>query len=124
MSDLTWFEEEFKMVEAFSCEVTPLIMQIEAYDTLLAKLSLEKEGLEKEILHTYTIESQLRIVEHTIKTLEALRKDTLTKLINIKQQYMADEIIDTLETLTSAEEGLQVSDDACELMKKITNLQR
>lgn len=101
MSDIEWFENEFRMVEDFKRAITPLIEQAE---------------MQKEKMEALEVEEAARLkLEH---------RETLEALYRVKKEFLADELVDTLETLTSAEGGAEVSELACTLMKKATDLLR
>lgn len=122
MADIKWFDNEFKMIAAFSCEVAPLIASIEAYNEKIKLLTENKNTIKDEIGEAFVSESRRATLDHTIHTLEKTNEETLTKLKEIKEIYMAEGLIDTLEILTSIDDGEKLSDDACDLLKTINHL--
>lgn len=122
MTYTKWFDNEFKMIAAFSCEVAPLIASVEAHNEKIKCLVEEKGNIQEEIGEAFVSESRRAILDHTIQSLEKTNEGNLRKLKEIKEAYMAEGLIDTLETLTSIDEGEKLSDDACELLKTINNL--
>ena len=122
MTDIKWFDNEFKMIAAFSCEVAPLIASIEAHNEKIKCLVEQRNNIQEEIGEASVSESRRAILDHTIQTLEKINEGNLEKLKGIKEAYMAEELVDTLEILTSIDEGEKLSDDACELLKTINVL--
>lgn len=122
MTDIKWFDNEFKMIAAFSCEVAPLIASIEAHNEKIKCLVEQRNNIQEEIGEAFVSESRRAILDHTIQTLEKINEGNLEKLKGIKEAYMAEELVDTLEILTSIDEGEKLSDDACELLKTINVL--
>lgn len=122
MADVKWFDNEFKMIAAFSCEVAPLIASIEAHNEKIKCLVEQRNNIQEEIGEAFVSESRRAILDHTIQTLEKINEGNLEKLKGIKEAYMAEELVDTLEILTSIDEGEKLSDDACELLKTINGL--
>ena len=122
MTDIKWFDNEFKMIAAFSCEVAPLIASIEAHNEKIKCLVEQRNNIQEEIGEAFVSESRRAILDHTIQTLEKINEGNLEKLNGIKEDYMAEELVDTLEILTSIDEGEKLSDDACELLKTINSL--
>lgn len=122
MADIKWFDNEFKMIAAFSCEVVPLIASIEAYNEKIKMLTENKSNIVEVIGEAFVSESRRAILDHTIHTLEKANEENLAKLKEVKEIYMAEGLIDTLEILTSIDEGEKLSDDACELLKTINHL--
>ena len=122
MADVKWFDNEFKMIAAFSCEVAPLIASIEAHNEKIKCLVEQRNNIQEEIGEAFVSESRRAILDHTIQALEQINEGNLEKLKGIKEAYMAEELVDTLEILTSIDEGEKLSDDACELLKTINGL--
>lgn len=122
MADVKWFDNEFKMIAAFSCEVAPLIASIEAHNEKIKCLVEQRNNIQEEIGEAFVSESRRAILDHTIQVLEKINEGNLEKLKGIKEAYMAEELVDTLEILTSIDEGEKLSDDACELLKTINGL--
>ena len=122
MTDIKWFDNEFKMIAAFSCEVAPLIASIEAHNEKIKCLVEQRNNIQEEIGEAFVSESRRAILDHTIQALEQINEGNLEKLKGIKEAYMAEELVDTLEILTSIDEGEKLSDDACELLKTINGL--
>ena len=122
MTDIKWFDNEFKMIAAFSCEVAPLIASIEAHNEKIRCLVEQRNNIQEEIGEAFVSESRRAILDHTIQTLEKINEGNLEKLKGITEAYMAEELVDTLEILTSIDEGEKLSDDACELLKTINVL--
>ena len=112
------------MIAAFSCEVAPLIASIEAHNEKIKCLVEQRNNIQEEIGEAFVSESRRAILDHTIQALEKINEGNLEKLKGIKEAYMAEELVDTLEILTSIDEGEKLSDDACELLKTINSLLR
>lgn len=124
MAVMDWFKDEFIMTREFSVEVAPIIVGIEAYETKIEELKKSKEELKLEIGKQVLFESKKEILEHMIKSLEKTNIKEVEKLKAIKDRYLAEEFLDTLETLAGVDEGEEISDEACKLLMKINNLDK
>lgn len=124
MSDIAWFKNEVELVNEFLKDTAILIATSEAYDEKISLLVEKKAKLEAEVLKSIAIQSQIEVLDYTLQNMEKGLKENLQKLKDIKESYMAQELLDTIETLTSAEEGEQLSDVACEVIKVINLLAR
>lgn len=124
MSKLEWFAHDFKLAEDFTMAVVPLISSVEAQLEAIHKLNEKKLAYEKEIIKDEFMESQIRTLAHAIYTLEQDNKEKLMHLQGIKEAYIEEDLIGSLETLTSAEGGMEISEATCELMKQMNILSR
>ena len=124
MSDIALFKNEVELVNQFLKETAVLLATAEAYDTKLTFLLDEKAELEGEVLTSMAQQSQINVIDYTIETMEPELKEKLRRLQVIKESYMAEELLDTIETLTSTDEGEQLSDIACEVLKSMNLLMR
>lgn len=124
MSNIEWFKNEVELVNEFLKDTAVLLATAEAYDEKLMFLKQKKQALESNITPSLLEQSQLSIISFTIENMEAEIKEKLKSLQVIKENYIAEELVDTIETLTSVEEGEGLSDEACEVIKKINFLMR
>ena len=124
MSDLEWFADDFKLAKDFSMAVMPLIYSIKAQDQVISQLIEKEETVKKEIIEATYKAHQLEVLAHTIKFLQEDHKEKLSKLQQIKESFLAEDIVGTLETLTSADSGMEIADATCELMKEVNDLLR
>lgn len=101
MSNVEWFKNEIEFVNEFLEDTRSLLEEIETADIKLSdETSKEKESIEKAL------------------------KEKLQQLQDIKNSYMGEELLDTIETLTSVDEGEEIADQACEVLKKINQFIR
>lgn len=124
MSDIAWFKNEVELVSDFLKETAVLLASVESYDAKLILLVEKKTALENEIVQNVATETLLAVVSDTIEKMEKKIKEKLHELQMIKQNYMAEELIDTLETLSSAEEGEVLSEEVCNVIKAMNLLMR
>lgn len=124
MSDLEWFADDFKLAKDFSMAVMPLIYSINTQDKVISQLIEKEETIKKEIIEATYKQHQLEVLAHTIKSLQEDNKEKLSKLQQVKESFLAEDIVGTLETLTSADSGMEISDATCELMKEVNDLLR
>lgn len=124
MSDIAWFKNEVELVSDFLKETAVLLASVESYDAKLILLVEKKTALENEIVQNVATETLLEVVSDTIEQMEKKIKEKLHELQMIKQNYMAEELIDTLETLSSAEEGEILSEEVCNVIKAMNLLMR
>ena len=124
MSDIAWFKNEVELVSDFLKETAVLLASVESYDAKLTLLVEKKTALENEIVHNVATETLLAVVSDTIEKMEKKIKEKLHELQIIKENYMAEELIDTLETLSSAEEGEVLSEEVCDVIKVVNLLMR
>lgn len=123
MSNLDWFKNEIELVNEFLSETSVQLATVEAYDAKLTLLIEEQKTVELGGDPLFK-ETKQKILSNTIREMEKVLKEELKKLQSIKEGYMAEEILDTLETLTSVDEGEALSEEACDVMKKINLLMR
>lgn len=122
MANIKWFDNEFKMIAAFSCEVAPLIASVEAHDEKIKCLIEQRNNIQEEIGEAFVTESRRAVLDHTIQELKRINEENIERLKEIKEAYMAEELVEALEILTSIDEGEKLSDDACQLLKIINEL--
>lgn len=122
MANIKWFDNEFKMIAAFSCEVAPLIASVEAHDEKIKCLIEQRNNIQEEIGEAFVTESRRAVLDHTIQELKRINEENIERLKEIKVAYMAEELVEALEILTSIDEGEKLSDDACQLLKIINEL--
>lgn len=121
MANIKWFDNEFKMIAAFSCEVAPLIASVEAHDEKIKCLE-QRDNIQEGIGEAFISESRRAVLDHTIQELKRINEKNIERLKEIKEAYMAEELVEALEILTSIDEGEKLSDDACQLLKIINEL--
>ena len=124
MSELEWFADDFKLVDDFQIEVLPLLSSIEALNEAIHKLEEAQKALQQEIIDATYKESKTHVLAHTIKTLEQEAREKKTKLQQVKESFLQEDIVGSLEILTSADGGAEISEEACELMKKVNAILR
>lgn len=122
MANIKWFDNEFKMIAAFSCEVAPLIASVEAHDEKIKCLVEQRDNIQEGIGEAFISESRRAVLDHTIQELKRINEKNIERLKEIKEAYMAEELVEALEILTSIDEGEKLSDDACQLLKIINEL--
>ena len=122
MANIKWFDNELKMIAAFSCEVAPLIASVEAHDEKIKCLIEQRNNIQEEIGEAFVTESRRAVLDHTIQELKRINEENIERLKEIKVAYMAEELVEALEILTSIDEGEKLSDDACQLLKIINEL--
>lgn len=122
MANIKWFDNEFKMIADFSCEVAPLIASVEAHDEKIKCLEEQRDNIQEEIGEAFVSESRRAVLDHTIQELKRINEENIERLKEIKEAYMAEELVEALEILTSIDEGEKLSDDACQLLKVINEL--
>lgn len=122
MANIKWFDNELKMIAAFSCEVAPLIASVEAHDEKIKCLIEQRNNIQEEIGEAFVTESRRAVLDHTIRELKRINEENIERLKEIKVAYMAEELVEALEILTSIDEGEKLSDDACQLLKIINEL--
>lgn len=122
MANIKWFDNEFKMIAAFSCEVAPLIASVEAHDEKIKYLVEQRDNIQEGIGEAFISESRRAVLDHTIQELKRINEKNIERLKEIKEAYMAEELVEALEILTSIDEGEKLSDDACQLLKIINEL--
>lgn len=124
MSELEWFADDFKLVDDFQIEVLPLLSSIEALYEVIHKLEETQEALQHEILDATYKQSKTNVLAHTIKSLEQEISEKKVKLQQIKESFLQEDVVGSLETLTSADGGADIAEEACELMKKVNAILR
>lgn len=124
MSELEWFADDFKLVDDFQIEVLPLLSSIEALNEAIHKLEETQEALQKEIIDATYKGSKTHVLAHTIKALEQEVREKKIKLQQVKESFLQEDIVGSLETLTSADGGGDIAEEACELMKKVNAILR
>ena len=122
MANIKWFDNEFKMIAAFSCEVAPLIASVEAHDEKIKCLVEQRDNIQERIGEAFISESIRAVLDQTIQELKRINEKNIERLKEIKEAYMAEELVEALEILTSIDEGEKLSDDACQLLKIINEL--
>ena len=122
MANIKWFDNEFKMIAAFSCEVAPLIASVEAHDEKIKCLVEQRDNIQEGIGEAFISESRRAVLDHTIQELKRINEKNIERLKEIKEAYMAEELVEALEILTSIDEGEKLSDDTCQLLKIINEL--
>ena len=120
MAEMEWFSNEIELVNDFFLETDDKLAIVDAYDNEIKSLKEQKAKLESEIIKTMWMEGKIKRLDDTISHLEEVIKERVMELQQIKQKYMAEEIVDTMETLGSAEEGEELSNEVCEVIKKIS----
>ena len=123
MSQLDWYKNEIELVEEFLGEASVILASVEAYDEKLTVLKANKqeiEGAEDSLYKT----AKLKVMGQIIQSIEETIKENLKTLQAVKENYLAQELVDTLETLTAVEDTEQLSDDACNEITKINLLHR
>lgn len=132
MSNIEWFKNEVELVSEFLHKASGLIAMVEAYDVKCTLLLEEKAKVQEEIdqnpiadtAFKMVQEMKLKVIGQAINEIETELKEKLKVLQTLKENYMAEELLDTIETLTSTEEGEQLSDMACEVLKVMNLLMR
>lgn len=120
MAEIEWFSNEIELVNDFFSETDDKLAIVDAYDNEIELLKQQKAKFESEIIKTMWSEGKIKRLDETISHLEKVVKEKVMELQQIKQKYIAEEIIDTMETLGSSEEGEELSNEACEVIKKIS----
>ena len=130
MSQIEWFKNEVELANEFLAETVIDLAVVEAYDAKIALLKDKKAKLAESVDSMWT-KNKIERLDQTIVAMEEEVKKRVIGLQHIKESYMANEIlfffiflaneiIDTIETLSSAEEGEELSDEACEVLKNIS----
>ena len=106
----------------------------EAYDVKYTALAEEKAKLQEEISSSQNSiydgasamyeQTKLNVLSIAMNEVEVELKEKLQALQTLKETYMAEELLDTIETLTSIEEGEPLGDMACEVIKVMNLLMR
>lgn len=97
---------------------------MEAYDVKRTLLLEEKAELEVEASPLIGQQTRVKVIHEVISEMELELKEKLKALQEIKENYMAEELLDTIETLASTEEAEKLSDMACETIKLMNLLMR
>lgn len=119
MSQIEWFKNEVELVNELLTETVIDLAVVEAYDAKITLLKDKKTKLAESVDSMWN-KSKIERLDQTIIAMEEEVKKRVIGLQHIKESYMANEIIDTIETLSSAEEGEELSDEACEVLKNIS----
>lgn len=119
MSQIEWFKNEVELVNELLTETMTDLAIVEAYDDKITLLKDKKAKLLESVDSMWT-KNKIERLDQTIIAMEEEVKKRVIGLQHIKESYMANEIIDTIETLSSAEEGEELSDEACEVLKNIS----
>ena len=119
MSQIEWFKNEVELANEFLAETRAGLSVVEAYDAKIVLLKDKKTKLLETVDSMWT-KSKIERLEQTIIDMEKEIKERVIALQRIKESYMANEIIDAIETLSSTEEGEELSDEACEVLKNIS----
>lgn len=134
MSNIEWFKNEVELVNEFLHKTSGLIAIAEAYDVKYTALAEEKAKLQEEISSSQNSiydgasamyeQTKLNVLSIAMNEVEVELKEKLQALQTLKETYMAEELLDTIETLTSIEEGEPLGDMACEVIKVMNLLMR
>lgn len=100
MSDLAWIKNEIEIANNFLDETLTLLDEVEHLDRKLEEATSGKEALEKEI----------------VEKLRCLR--------DIKEEYMEEEFMGSIEALDSEEETRELSDRVCNCITKMNQFIR
>ncbi len=119
MSQIEWFKNEVELANEFLKETATDLAVVEAYDAKIILLKEKKTKLLEAVDSMWT-KSKIERLEQSIIEIEKEIKERVIALQHIKESYIANEIVDAIETLSSIDEAEELSDEACEVLKSIS----
>lgn len=123
MSNIEWYLNEMELVNDFLNETEEDIKKANTLDNQISQLQDEILELEQRA------DSEEEKVQ--IKSKEQSKEDSTKQIIQVlgalqivKENYLAEGLVDTIETLIATEEGEAIGDKVCATINRINSLMR